>query len=217
VLACVTNQESVIVKSKTIPFFVPTLSEALPDFAMRLQRRDDMQAKLSKAQQESAALHARIDARRVTAPDSARAERVAALLGDGIASDGLSGGLDSARLSELDRTIGDMKVALVEMNKRVVAARGAASTKICERVRPEHQRRAGAICAKLVELHAAVADYVELADALNASDVAWQGIMPCHPKFLGRPNDQYGAIAVYLRQAVRDGNFDAKNLPVELS
>jgi hypothetical protein len=197
-------------KFKTNPFAVPSLAEASPHYADQVQRRDDMQAKLAKAEQECTTLRARLDTSRVTATDGAKAARVAALIGDGIAPDG-----DHA-LSELDRTIGDLKSALVEMNKRVAAARVVASTAVCERIAPEHQQRAGAICTKLIELDAANADYTALADAINAHDVIWQALIPAHPLFLGRPNDPNGPIADYLRLAVQEGNVSSTQIPMEL-
>ena len=200
-------------KFNTNSFAVPSLSKTSPDFAAKLKRRDDMQATLARAERKSTELRARLNARRVTATESARAERVAALLGDGIASDGL----DSARLSELDRATADMKLALVELDKRVRTARAAASATICAQVEPEHRLRVRAICTKLCELNDAMADYVALADDMDAQDVVWLGLVPSHATFVGRPNDKDSAIGVYLAQAVRDGNLEAKNVPVKLS
>ncbi len=202
---------------KLTTFAVPTLDEASPPYADQLARQQDLQNRLALAEQEQTTLRARIGASGVTATDAAKAVRVAELLDDAGGSDQLAVGLDRARLDELDRAIGDMKTALPELHKRVAAARGAASTKICEQVRPEHQRLARAICGKLVELHTAVADYTTLADDLNAHDVAWTTLTPAHPIFFGQPNDKNGPIAAYLRQAVQEGNFEAKNMPLELS
>lgn len=191
---------------------VPTLAEASPIYADAVNRQHDMQAKLTTAQNESAALHARLDTKPVTLGESDKAVRVAALLGG---SD--EPGLERARLFELDRTIDDFKSALSIATGRVAQARAAASATICKQVEPHHRRLASIICTRLVELHAAVAEYVALADALNGNDVVWQNLIPAHPNFLGRANDKYGPIADYLREAVRHGNFLAKDVPVSLS
>jgi hypothetical protein len=203
-------------KFNTNSFAVPTLAEASADYADQLKRQHDMRTKLSAAERESAALHAKLDGTAITSADSAKAERVAALLDDPSDSKQLNAGLDRARLRKLDQTIGDLKGVLVELSKRVTAARAAASKIVCERVAPEHQRRVGAVCGKLVELHAAVAEYATFADSLNDNDIVWQNLIPAHPTFLGRPNDRYGAIADYLREAVRDGNFSPKEIPASL-
>jgi hypothetical protein len=205
------------VKSKTVPFIVPTLSDASPDYATKLKRRDDMQAALSSAERESTELRARLNATGVTSNDGAKALRVAALLDEPSGSAELTVGLDRARLAEVDRNIGDRKAALTLMTQRVRTARAAASAKICSQVASEHRLRVSAICGKLVQLHAAVAAYVTLADEMNANDIVWQGIIPSHPIFFGEPNDKNSPIASYLRLAVAEGNFPANEVPVALS
>jgi hypothetical protein len=64
-------------------------------------------------------------------------------------------------------------------------AKGAASKKVRDIVRPEYGRRVAAVCEALKAVEASRLAYEELKSQLESADVAWTGLGPMSLGFLG--------------------------------
>jgi hypothetical protein len=121
-----------------------------------------------------------------------------------------------ARAAELRRQINDTHQALKVLEGRLSHERVLASLTVCKAVQPEYARRVAGMCRALLQAREALLEYQDLVDELERKDIAWTSLHPMHPLFLGRPNDNQGAVAHYLRNAAANGFISSSDIPERL-
>ncbi|MEF2557391.1 hypothetical protein VQ044_14075 [Aurantimonas sp. C2-5-R2] len=99
----------------------------------------------------------------------------------------------------------DLETAIDVVNGRLADARTKASVGACEIAKPEYGRRVAAICTALVSVAEARKAYADLIDEFERNDIAWLGLGPMTPRFLGDPRD--GHLARYLMEAREAGYY----------
>lgn len=181
------------------PFTVPSL-EADPKYKELLARQVDLISR-----------QAALNAERRTIDQALRADTtpdvhpgVAALLGDAEKPD--SRASRRSRLTEVNRDLRTLELAIEVLRQRIATARTQASVAVCDLVRPEYSRRVAACARALEALAAARADYDELRNGLEANDIAWGYLGPVSLGFLGDPAD--GHIPRFLREAKAAGHVN---------
>lgn len=195
--------ESPHMPKTTLPadFRVPSLADASPEYG-ELQRRlatlDTAHAALTR---EARTLQKDIAA----SPTPRVRPGVAALIGD----DPVDGGAAKvAKLADLQRSIADHDAALAEVRRRLIVARGPASTAARAAVKPEYQRRVRAVCEALVAAEEARAAYEDMRSQFEAEDIEWTGLGVLALGFLGdRDGGKSFHIQRVLREAREAGNY----------
>ena len=191
---------------------IPALSD-FEEYRALTHKRAELMARQKVVEAELNAIREAISARTYR-PLQPSDRRVAAILGDDLGPNPV----DREQLSALSQEADDLRRALDEISRRIIAARQVVSRQICAGVAPEHARLVRNICLALIEAHKANVAYRALADQLNARDVMWCGdLFPMHPGMLGDARDSHSRLAFYLREAVEHGMFDAADIPPELS
>ena len=88
-----------------------------------------------------------------------------------------------------------------------------ASAVIRERVAPRHTELVQDMAKKMLALRQSFADYLDLANELNAKGVAWSALRPMHIRWLGEPDNRYSPVACWLREAATYGFIDRADIP----
>lgn len=186
--------------SQPAAFRVPSLAEASTEYGDLVGRLATLDAAHSALVREARTLEKDIAA----SPPPRVRPGVAALLGD----DPVDGGAaKAARLADLKRSIADHDAALAEVRRRLVTARGPASTAVRAAVRDEYRLRVKAVCAALETLDAARSEYEEIKSDLDANDIEWTGLGVVGLGFLGdRDGGQSFHVTRVLREAREAGN-----------
>ncbi len=179
------------------PFRVPSLSEASPEYAALVDKRQELLTQQSALTAERNELVRKIE----EAPAPTMRPGVAALLGE--TSDSTTG--LRTRLAEVQRTLSDIEAALEIVRQRLAVARTAASRTICLQVKSEYGRRVAAMCNALKAIAAARADYDDLRDQFEREDVSWGSLVPMVPNFLGDARD--GHVQRFIREAKEAGYY----------
>ncbi|WP_245525732.1 hypothetical protein [Mesorhizobium sp. M00.F.Ca.ET.216.01.1.1] len=94
------------------------------------------------------------------------------------------------------------------LSARLNAAKGAASTKVREAVKPEYTRLVQAMAKAIEALKMARAEYDSLLDQFSAEDVEWTALTPMQPTFCGDRHD--GHLERWLRAAREIGYHGAQ-------
>jgi hypothetical protein len=189
-------------------FIVPTLAEASPAYAELVARKSNLLASMQEAETQL-----RRDEAAFRARPSQMSEKVAVLVGD--VAPGDSTYPTAARIREQQVMIAAIRQAITVIETRLSAERGKASLAVCDQVRGEHKRLVRNMCAKLLDLRESMLAYQALADALNDKDIAWSPLSPSQLLALGHPLDSQGRLAMYLREKVKDGFLDSKEIPAQ--
>ncbi|SUU89994.1 hypothetical protein EDC40_10358 [Aminobacter aminovorans] len=121
-----------------------------------------------------------------------------------------SAALDSLEVLEARHL--DLNVALAALDRRIAAARMAASAMVRDQVEPEYRALVSAICEQLIALHGAVERYEAFTDSLNADEVAWSSLVGMPLQF-ANGRDRYSPVAQYLREAAKHGFISANKVP----
>jgi hypothetical protein len=190
-------------------FKVPSLAEASPAYAELVARK----AALLTTKQEAEAQLARDEAAYRSRP-SQMSEKVAVLVGD--CAPGESAYPTGARIREQQINLAAINQAVSVIDTRISAERGRASLVVCDQVRGEHRRLVRDVCFKLIELREYMAAYSAFADTLNDQDIAWGSLLPSQLLALGHPLDPQSRTAIYLREKVKDGFLDPKEVPAKI-
>lgn len=198
----------------------PTLAEVSPEYRAAIEKRAALTAEMDQLDNEKRQLALKIDgdggftgeAGASVSSLNARQARTASILGENPSAKENA----RARYVEIGQRIGDLKSAIEILDNRLIDLRMAASNLVCQRIEADHKRLVADICARMVELHAAADAYYKFADALNADNVAWSRLHAMQPLFLGRPNDRYGKIGSYLREAVTHGFWWPIQIPEKI-
>lgn len=195
-------------KSAKREFAVPSLSEASPQYAKLVLRKEELHAERAATDKEIV----RIAKALRTAPQVLHRAKIAELLGDQIPG-GETPAPSRERLNELRQHIIAIDEALSLIETRITQERIKASAVVCDQVHDEHRRRVRDICFKLIDLREAMLSYSQLADTFNDEDIAWSRLSPMPLLVLGNPRDRQSAAALYLREAYKSGFIDQKELP----
>jgi len=109
--------------------------------------------------------------------------------------------------------IAEIEGLLANTEGNLSSARLEASREICAEIEPEYRRRVEALGLALIAAAQAHSQYQELADKLNASDVAWSTLraMPFRPV---NAADNQSRLRFWLREAIEYGFINAAAVPV---
>ncbi len=203
-------------KEKTLPEFrVPTLEEASPEYAAAVAKKLELSRLRSDIVIELAE-HADVVSKPQMARLVEREEQIAELLGESMDVTSAEFAERQARYHALQKQLPAIEQALQRVEERISLELAKASTKIREQVAPEHSARIKAIAAALIDAGKAHLRYRELADDLNSKSIQWAALRAMPPSFFGMPTDvAYGAVAVWLNEAARDGHIDKSIIPRE--
>ncbi len=105
-------------------------------------------------------------------------------------------------------------IGLIEVQMGACAME--ASIKIREIIEPDHARAVTRIADAMLALRDAFSDYKAIADELNAKGVAWTALRPMHPNFIGDPDNRFGPIALWLKEAAQYGFIKNSSIPEAL-
>lgn len=94
----------------------------------------------------------------------------------------------------------DLDAAVSIIERRVADARPAANRAACAAVKPEFDRRLGALCDALRVVDAAHQEFDQLCQALEAEDIQYGSLGP-RPFFLGGAREPDRQIVRFLREA----------------
>jgi len=147
-------------------FHVPSLSEASPEYAGLIAKRQDLSERYSALNAEHSKLRDEIEKAK-KAGGERLSPGVAALLGD--APDSLT--MLSQRQHEVVSEMGNIEAAQEVIRRRLDEARNVASKVVCDTMRQEYRRRLGALCEAARALEAARRAHDELLDDLEREDV----------------------------------------------
>lgn len=191
---------------------VPTLREALPALAEAQDRLDAILALGARCEAERLALIQSEPDGGMYAEPAGTSSRVAELLGTAPASTARS---TAARITELSIELKDCKKAADLQRQVVQKLRFEASAVICDAIREEYSRRVANLCEALIGAYRASKALGELTDALESQGVAWSVLLPM-PFAPCRPLDPYSDVAVFLREAMKNGFIKAAIIPEEI-
>lgn len=192
---------------------IPNLVDASPEYAALVAKRDKLDAQRQQLETEQSRLMDELARETVSLARRERDQRVALLLDDESAA---SISRPHARLSEINRELGDLKIAVEVLRDKISQARVRASEGIRKGIRTEYGRRVEACCNALLQLREAAAAYFELVDELSAKDINWTPLNPMPVGFCGNPGDRYSKYGLYLREAAQHNYFDYAKIPNEL-
>jgi len=187
-----------ILKKSPAEFRVPSLSEADEAYAALAARMAEISASLTGLRREEAALETAV--RNDRGAPRPMASDVAKLLGDAVDN---APAERAKRLAEVRREISTHERAIQVARERLATAKGAASVKVCDAVRPEYGRRVKALITALEAAAAAREDYERLCDELAGADVEWTRLGVFRPNFLGDRRD--GHVQRLAREAREAG------------
>lgn len=192
---------------------IPAL-ESIPEYAALIAKRTEIERTRVGVQGEVDKLLRAISETTTPMAVVKRGQRVAELLGDPAPADVP----DNSKIPPLNQRLADLRIARVEIDRRISEARLAASRKICEAIKPEYGEVVRRLCMALLAVHEAHLDYRQFAGELNDADLAWSGYLtPMHPQMLGDPRDPQSRLGIYLRDAVEHGLLDDSEVPDELA
>jgi hypothetical protein len=201
----------------------PALSFSLrdtdPDYDKLAQKCDELRSAIGKLDAETADLWNRQHVKSAKDRDRHVNSRVMALLGDDVpeAEDPLSAGV-SARMREIDAERRDTASALEIARTRLSKARFAASKTICDSVKAEYTKRVRVLADALIAADSANAELAAITGAMSDADVAFTAHLPAVPaRMLGEPRDRNNKVALWLREAARDGLIDRTTIPERLT
>jgi hypothetical protein len=190
---------------------IPTTREVLPELDEAIKIRERIQEECRSLKIEAAKL--RSDISRGTSNDG-RNLRVEAVI-SGIAPPKTEG--DAARLDAMLRRIADLEAASEAQWRKIGALEMRASAAICERVRPEHDKLASAICAKLLEAHEMNVQLVALINDVEGQGASTTSLAKLDlNRVLGHPRDRHSGFGYMLREAAQLGHIAAKSVPEAL-
>ncbi|SFH82446.1 hypothetical protein [Bradyrhizobium sp. cf659] len=195
-------------KSAKREFVVPSLSEASPQYAKLLTRRNELQAQRATTDAEIRRLVTALQ----STPRELHRTKIAELLGDQVPH-GAEPAPSREQLNELRQHLSAIDEAVSLIETRIAQERIKASAVVCDQVQDEHRRRVRDICFKLIELREAMLAYSQLVDTFNDEDIAWSRLLPSQLLALGNPRDRQSEAALYLRAAVKSGFLDQNEVP----
>ena len=193
------------------------LRDATPDYDKLAELCANLRASSARLDHEESDLLTRLGSR-AAKPHSAVNAKVAEMLGDTIdEADPLTEGI-RARLTEINAIRRDTRAALAIATERLQRARHEASKVICASVRDEYLARVRKLADALIASHEANVHLAELTSALEAGDVVWTGLLPPAPaRMLGAAYDRSNRVAIWLREAAKDGLIDKSLIPSEMN
>lgn len=200
---------------------IPDFRSLSPRYCELVDRREALWSRLSELRAEQLAICENLSAnsspsRGTAVADHAEATRIAGLLGDPPPTVTKAGGPE-ARLRDLGIEMRDLDRATELLTKRIESERREVSARICDKIRPEYDKRARALIAAVIELHRVNREYTELTNALEAGDVSWQMLGPISTSLMpGHPASRNSPLSQFLYRAVEDGWLKPGDLPTEL-
>lgn len=114
---------------------------------------------------------------------------------------------------EIDQDIAAVDAAIEQLRQDTIPEVMKASAVIRERVAPRHAALVQDMAQKMLALRQSFADYLDLANELNAKGVAWSALRPMHISWLGEPDHRYSPVACWLREAATYGFIDREEIP----
>jgi hypothetical protein len=189
---------------------IPTLCEALPELGEAINVRERIQAECNDAKIKAAELRSEMSRGVIRDP---RDPIVAAILAGEKPPEPVG---DAKRLGELLRRIEDLNVALDAQRSKINRLESRASVAICERLRPEHDKLAGAVCAKLLELYDLNVKYTELLDGIADAGASTGSLPILQSLLLEHPKYRDSAIGYSFRDAAKQGHMSVKQIPEPL-
>jgi hypothetical protein len=170
-------------KKPTDEFRVPSLAEASPAYAALLQKQVELQDRQSALREERRALERQLSA----LPQSTVqvSSRVAEILGD----EQDSAPMLRKQIAGLRSEESDLEAALEITLRRILEAKGQASTLVIATARDEYRRRVAAVTKAASALHEARMEYLDLRWQFEAQDVSWTALGPLSIGFLGDHTD----------------------------
>jgi hypothetical protein len=201
--------KSAAMKSRTEPeFAIPSLGEASPEYAALVARKEGLFAQKGTTEREIARV---VEVLR-TLPRALHQAKIAEMVGDQVPQSE-SPHPSIERLNELKQHLRAIDQAILVIDSRLSTARTKASTVICDRVKDEHRRRVRDVCFRLINLREAMLSYSQMTEELTDKDVSWASLSPSQLFVLGHPLDSQSSAARYLREMVRTGFLDQKEVP----
>ena len=116
-------------------------------------------------------------------------------------------------MHEIDADIAAVDAAIEQLRQDALVETMKASAVIRERVAPRHTELVQDMAKKMLALRQSFADYLDLANELNAKGVAWSALRPMHIRWLGEPDNRYSPVACWLREAATYGFIDRADIP----
>lgn len=193
---------------------IPLLTD-FEEYDRLFTQRSELVRQRSAAQHEIDSLYSAMRAATISESILKRSTRVAELLGDDLPT---AQAIDTSKIPGLSEQVAALTVAIEEVDRRLVGARGQVSQEITREIKPYHENLVHRICFAALSLHELAVEYRQLADQLNDRDVAWAGgigfgLRPMHVRFFGEPNDPHSRLAIYLREAIEYCGFDPALIP----
>jgi hypothetical protein len=186
------------------------MREALPDLDEAIVLRDRIQAECHDVKAKAAELRSEMSRGVIRDP---RDPIVTAILAGEKPPEPVG---DAKRLGELLRRIEDLNVALDAQRSKINRLEVRASAVICERVRPEHDKLAATICAKLRELYDLNVKYTELLDGITDTGASTGSLPVLQSLLLEHPTYRDSAIGYSFRDAAKQGRMSVKQIPEPL-
>ncbi|MGY4428264.1 hypothetical protein ACVWWO_000741 [Bradyrhizobium sp. F1.13.1] len=190
---------TILKKKDTESFRVPTLSEASPEYAGLVEKRQELSDRYRELSGERSKLSGDIEAEKA-AGGQRLSPGVAALLGD--SPDKLT--LMSQRMREVATSMDNIEAAQEVIRRRMDEARNGASKVVCDTVHHEYQRRLGAVCAAAKILETAREQHDALLDDIEREDVNLAYLRPVRAHFLGDRRE--GKVFYFLKEAREAGH-----------
>lgn len=184
------------------------MDESWPPLAALRQKRNkiasDKNEIAAKAHELRQILHA-------NAPSATNSNnRVAQILGIPTRSTG------DETTRELQETLRDLEAynnALDMLDSQISAEETRASRAICEKLKPEHDKRVKEFGKKLVELYEAHRDYEQFIDEANANLRTIGSLNPIHISALGSTSDPSGSYFWGFREFTDAGHLPTSAVP----
>lgn len=183
-------------KESADEFRVPSLSEASPEYAALLAKRDELNVRQGELRRDIREAEAKLRQVNDTPGERLSAE-VAALLGD---SPDAAFGM-RAQISELRKRADETETAIEILERRIQAAKSPASALVVAASREEYRKRATAVLQAAAELQTARLEYLDLRWQFEAEDIQWTTLGPLTIGFLGDHTD--GPLATLSKETIR--------------
>lgn len=185
---------------------IPTPEEVSPRIGELKKQRADLVAKATPLKSESAILRSRYS----QDPGTALQERVAEVLGrTPPASRPPSIDRLTELLADLDAHNKAIDIIDIEIRNEEIKA----SRLVCEAVAPDHSRLARQFAEKVIELHAAHADYLRFINAVENTGARLTGLGRVSPYHLGSPKDPCGFYKYVLEEFKDNGHIRKNDIP----